>query len=96
MLLKFLGKTFRRKRPQSELREAALAAHARGELGLAERHFRELALQNPSDLSSWTNLAATLVKQSKFQEAIPSCSKSSSCSRISRKRISISASAAAG
>ena len=71
MLLKFLGKTFRRKRPQSELREAALAAHARGELGLAERHFRELALQNPSDLSSWTNLAATLVKQSKFQEAIP-------------------------
>ena len=42
-----------------------------GELDKAEEYFRAAALQTPSDLTAWTNLAATLVGQQKYAAAIP-------------------------
>ena len=71
MLFKFLKRRLKRNRTAAELNELALAHHARGELDTAERYFREAALQTPSEVSVWVNLAATLVGQEKYASAIP-------------------------
>ena len=71
MLLKLIRNRLQRRKPAAELTRLALEHHARGELDRAEEYFREAALQAPSDLTAWTNLAATLVRQQKYAAAIP-------------------------
>ncbi len=71
MLLKLIRNCLQRKKSTAELNELALEHHTRGELDKAEQYFRDVALQIPSELSAWTNLAATVIKQQKYTEAIP-------------------------
>ncbi len=71
MLLKLIRKRLQRRKPAAELTRLALEHHARGELDRAEEYFREAALQAPGDLTAWTNLAATIVRQQKYAAAIP-------------------------
>lgn len=71
MFLKFLKRSLERKRTVAELNELALAHHARGELDMAEQYFRKVVLQNPSEVSAWTNLALTIISQQKFAVAVP-------------------------
>jgi len=71
VLFKLIRKSLQRRKPAAELSRLALEHHARGELEQAEEYFREVARLTPSDVSAWTNLAATMVAQQKYAAAIP-------------------------
>jgi len=71
LLLELIKKTFRRGKAPADAQALAVAHYRRGELEQAEHYFRELAKQSPSDVTAWTNLAATLVRQQKHAAAIP-------------------------
>ena len=71
MLLDLIRRRLQRRKTAAELTRLALEHHARGELDRAEEYFREAALQTPADVTAWTNLAATIVRQQRYAAAIP-------------------------
>src|SRR5688572_28548905 len=71
MLLKLIKRALQGRRPDATLTRLALEHHARGELEQAEEYFREATRRTPHDVSAWTNLAATMVRQEKYAAAIP-------------------------
>lgn len=71
LLLKLLKTALKRGRPLAHLNTLAAEHYRRGELDRAEQYFREVALQSPSELTAWTNLAATLLKQQRHAAALP-------------------------
>ena len=71
MLLRILRSAFTPRRDPAALAQAAVAHHARGELPQAERLFREVVSHQPADANAWKNLAATLIAQAKYAEAVP-------------------------
>jgi len=71
LLLKLIKSALKRNADTAALHRLAIEHHGRGELAKAEDYFREVALRTPLELSAWTNLAATLLKQQKYAAAIP-------------------------
>src|SRR5262249_55091231 len=56
--------------PPSPLLRAALAAHARGDLGEAERLYRELLAADPDQFDALHNLGHVRVLQGRHREAV--------------------------
>ena len=71
MLLKLVRAAFNRGRQRADAHTLALDHYQHGELEKAEQHFRDVVRREPANVTAWTDLAVTLVRQQKHAEAIP-------------------------
>lgn len=71
MLLRLIRTLFRRRKNPATLNALALDHYERRELDKAEHYFRAIALETPSDVTAWTNLAVSLIAQLKHAAAVP-------------------------
>lgn len=71
MLLKLVRAAFNRGRPRADAHALALEHYEHGELEKAEQHFRDVVRTEPANVSAWTDLAVTLVRQQKHAGAVP-------------------------
>lgn len=71
MLLKLIKTMLGSREAPADFNKRALEHYRRGELDQAERYFREAARCAPGEVSAWTNLGATLMKQQRYGAAVP-------------------------
>lgn len=70
LLLRLLKNALTRRRAPARLNALAMEHYNRGEFDKAECYFREVVPQMPAEVTAWTNLAATLLAQDKYAEAV--------------------------